>query len=97
MFATFYEDFFQLTDLDENYSDDFVKDAFKIDGNGLLQPCKCNQKMSESEDQNNDDDDDKTLGKQLIKHESGFSLKVVLLSRNAFLKSDFFRSLVMPN
>ena len=53
MFATFYDDFFQLTDLDENYSDDFVKDAFKIDGNGLLQPCKCNQKMSESE--NNDD------------------------------------------
>lgn len=72
MFATFYDDFFQLTDLDENYSDDFVKDAFKIDGNGLLQPCKCNQKMSESEDQNNDDDDDKTLGKQMIKHENNW-------------------------
>ena len=90
MFATFYDDFFQLTDLDENYSDDFVKDAFKIDGNGLLQPCKCNQKMSESEDQNNDDDDDKTLGKQMIKHESGFSLKVVL--RNEFFKSYFLLS-----
>lgn len=67
MFATFYEDFFQLTDLDENYSDDFVKDAFMIDGNGLLQPCKCNKKMSESDD---DDDGNKILAKQMIKDES---------------------------
>ena len=67
MFATFYEDFFQLTDLDENYSDDFVKDAFMIDGNGLLQPCKCNKKMSESVD---DDDGNKILAKQMIKDES---------------------------